>query len=367
MSRRRSGRATVGGRVAAVLIGLVLLVFAAEAVLRIGYPQWREFHSGRFVGYVMVSGYGPLKTGKPGFDGYFAQNNGDFRVRVRINEFGLRNPDPVAAADGQVWVVGDSMTFGWGVERDEAYPEVLQRRLDHPTYNLAAPGNDVCGYQMMVARMPKGIRPKAVIVGLILENDVTAYDCKARFRRMAATTELPTANVSLGSLVGIKDGLTRYSALYNVLAVSLKRLPVAKEALITLGVVAKEHAYRNTLAENDIGRLTAATADELVNLRALLPGTVPFAVLIVPTRFEIKLNDPVYRTLRLEMVAALTARGLDVIDPVAGFAEAGFAATHFTHDGHWSVLGHEIAGKAAAGWLKTRLPFNGSRPEEPTG
>ena len=83
----------------------------------------------------------------------------------------------------------------------------------------------------------------------------------------------------------------------------------------------------------------------------MLPGGVDFAVLVAPVRFEIKLKDPDYRSLRLKSVAALRGRGIDVIDPFPSFKAAGFESTHFAHDGHWTALGHRIAAQAAAEWL----------------
>ena len=82
-------------------------------------------------------------------------------------------------------MIGDSMTFGWGVEHAEMYSRVLENLLGRPVYNLASPGTDICGYQSMVARMPQSAKPRAVVVGLILENDVREYDCQAEQKTAA--------------------------------------------------------------------------------------------------------------------------------------------------------------------------------------
>jgi len=56
------------------------------------------------------------------------------------------------------------------------------------------------------------------------------------------------------------------------------------------------------------------------------------------------------------MTTVLASRGIAVIDPYDRFVAAGFGPTHFAHDGHWSALGHRLAGEAAALWLAPRLP-----------
>ena len=348
---------TVKGSAIALLVGIVLAGAAGEGVLRIAMPNWHEFHSGWFMRKTVVPGHGVVITGRPGFDGYFAQNNGDFRVRIAINEFGLRNPDPVAAADGRIWIIGDSMAFGWGVERDEMHSSVIARTLNTPTYNVASPGTDVCGYQALLARMPENVKPRAVIVSLVLENDLHPYDCRAAARQQKDTaTTGPAEGVTLNSWISVKVLLTRYSALYNFVAVALKRVDVVREALTAIGVIREGHAYRRVIADDKIDVAVKRTGNEIAALRAMLPKGTPFGVLVAPARFEIKDGDAFYRRLRLQTNAALTSRGIAVIDPFDRFVAAGFGPTHFAHDGHWSALGHRLAGEAAALWLEPRLP-----------
>lgn len=334
---------------AALLIGLVLALVAAELALRIAMPHWREFSSSRFI-TVTETGKEAVAIGRPGFDGWFAQNNGDFRVHIRINAHGLRNADPVEAADGRIWVVGDSMAFGWGVAREETYTEVVARTLGQGTYNVASPGADVVGYRALLRRMPEGVRPAAIILGLILENDV--FDYAARYGRTTAPAPAQSERVStFAVLVPSKYWLTEISALYNFLAVALKRSAAVAEFLVGLGVIAKEHGYRNALGQSDLGCAVVSTADEIERITSEGAPGLPITVLIAPSRFEIRDRDPVYRDMRLTMIEALRVRGIAAIDPYEAFATAGFAATHFAHDGHWNARGHEIAGRAVAAWL----------------
>ena len=108
---------SIWGRLGALTLGLLITIFLTELILRFVMPNWTEFWSGNFIRAISVPGYGPVNTGLPNFNGYFSQNNGDFRVHISINKFGLRNPKPISASNNAIWVVGDSMTFGWGVEQ----------------------------------------------------------------------------------------------------------------------------------------------------------------------------------------------------------------------------------------------------------
>ena len=342
-------RPTAKGIAVALVIGCVLTLFAAEGVLRLVMPHWREFYSGWFMRVIDVPDHGRVTTGRPGFDGHFAQNNGDFRIRIRVNEFGLRNTEPAEQAAGRVWFVGDSMTFGWGVERDEIYDAVAGRLSGMPVYNVASPGTNVCGYQALVARMPAATRPSAVIVGLILENDIAQYDCKAAANK---STPRPQTDSAFDS-IAFKRFLTRNTAIYNFFAVALKRVGFLQSALVSVGLVKESHTNKRRLTKAEIKKATDRTAAELDALRGMLPPGTPFAVLIAPTRFEIRDGEPFSRTLRQAMNAALTRRDIPAIDPYDAFKAAGFGPSHFAHDGHWSALGHEIAGRTVTEWLQS--------------
>lgn len=365
-----TGKATVKGGLIAVMIGFVFLTGLSEAALRLLFPHWREFYSGWFMTAAYVPDYGAVAIGRPGFEGNFAQNNGDFRVRIRINQAGLRNEEPVEAADGRVWVVGDSMAFGWGVERKNTYTAIIAQESGVPTYNVASPGANICGYQALIARMPKSSRPGAVIVGLILENDIMHYDCIAKARNDEVLNRVEPADGAEEafyfptSLLSLKRTLTRFSALYNFFAVAVKRVDVFQELLIKIGVIKRAHNdhFAPTVGDHEV--LVNRTVRELIRLRSMVPN-VPFAVLVAPARQEIRDDDQSYAALRKRIDTALRAEGFGVIDPFDHFKKAGMGPTHFAHDGHWSALGHGIAGKAASAWVKQFLDIAGSRPHTP--
>ena len=310
-------------------------------------PHWRDFHSGWFMQTTEVPGYATVAIGVPGFDGHFAQNNGDFRIHISINDFGLRNSEPISSADNNVWVIGDSMAFGWGVEEQEMYSSRLAALSGQAVYNVASPGTSVCGYQALAARMPSDVKPSAVIVGLVLENDVSRYNCKKDATRVVSKS---SSTESFG-FTYFKRFLSQRLALYNFAAVTLKKIPLVEKALKFLGLAAEEHLYRQYISEDEMAIAVQETVDELSHLKQAMPMEAPFAVMIAPARFEIKDSSPFYRMLREEVKEALKQKDIAVIDPIAGFFEKGFSATHFAHDGHWTALGHDIAARAIAEWL----------------
>lgn len=335
---------TFAGRIIALLVGFVLFAVAAEIAMRLLMPQWPEFYSARFMVAAHSDKFGPFSLGRPGFNGWFSQNNGDFRTHIRINEFGLRNDQPISSANGAIWVVGDSMTFGWGVEEDERYSTIIGKDLRLSTYNVASPGTDVCGYRALIERMPASTKPSAVVIGLVLENDLRSYDCNARSKAVPADEPL--------GLIDAKVWLTGNSSLYNVLALTLKKVDIVRQILMAVGLVNKEHTYKRFFSSNEVAAVVASTAVNIATLCRDVPPNTPCAVLVMPARFEILNGDTIYHAARVALGKALVDKGIGIIDPFNAFKAAGFAPTHFAHDGHWSTLGHQIAADAVAHWLR---------------
>lgn len=334
---------------AAIAIGCLFGIGFAEIAARVVAPHWREYASARFMRSEIAPGIGPVAVGRPGFDGYFAQNNGDFRVRVRLNDLGLRNEELAAAAAGRIWAVGDSFTFGWGVEANEMFSAVLGDALREKVYNVATPGGDVVGYQWLVARMPKGVAPRLVVVGLTIENDLLDYGAETA---NAAKPERPPEPGPFS----FKEWGTNNSAVYNLAAVAVKQSSFLRDFFAKAGIIEAAHGLRAAPDRPAARRVSQRTAEEIVRLRGMLPPGTPLVVLVIPSRFEILNRNRAWIELREAAVAALAARGVPVVDPTAALVAAGFEATHFPHDGHWSARGHQIAGRALAAWIAAHDP-----------
>lgn len=251
------------------------------------------------------------------------------------------------------------MTFGFGVEDSETYTEQLERQLENvDVYNLAAPGNDVCGYQIMARRVPEQIRPRFVILGLFMENDVRNYDCAHRFAEQ--TTEGYTnENPFRFNLFIVKRYLTKNSALYNVVAVTIKRVNFLSEVLVSIGVINREHTEPSHPNAEMTPIISQKTAKEVRHLRELFLQ-IPFVVMIIPARADIKGFSPYYWNLRKVLVQEIKALNLDIIDLYDALNKKGFKNVHFPHDGHWTATGHTVAAEQLHAWIKSRL-----NPKEP--
>ncbi|MEM7202340.1 MAG: GDSL-type esterase/lipase family protein [Planctomycetota bacterium] len=156
-----------------VLVGLAVALVAGELALRVAgvprpaiMPVSDSNRRGMFA-EDPVRGYGYV----PGFSGEVVRAGRT--TAVSINERGFRDrPFDVPEGTRSVLTVGDSLTAGWGLEAEEAWPRQLEAHLAElggpPTRVLNA---GVTGYNMRQARLTAEglfdeLQPDLVVMGV---------------------------------------------------------------------------------------------------------------------------------------------------------------------------------------------------------
>lgn len=160
--------------VAAVLAGVVAAVLAGEAALRLFWPQRSAVTVGMFredpdAGYAL----------RPDYENSIRVP--EYATSLRTDADGYRIPEHGAEpANGAVRVLalGDSFTFGVGVEAEEAWPEILEDLLNAGAAGSAAVRNGgVGGYgplrssRLFFARQAAW-EPDVIIHAVYLGNDL---------------------------------------------------------------------------------------------------------------------------------------------------------------------------------------------------
>jgi lysophospholipase L1-like esterase len=154
-------------RLALLLVSLGLAVAAAEIVLRPspgGRP--RRVEAPELSRPDRLLGWSPLPGARTRL-----RSPGEFDVAVRINRQGFRadREYPLDLPPGirRIVAVGDSFTFGNGVEVEDAFPSLLERRLPATeVINLGVPGYGVDQQLLMLESRGLRFRPDVVLLGL---------------------------------------------------------------------------------------------------------------------------------------------------------------------------------------------------------
>ena len=126
----------------AALVGSVVYMayFQSNLLLPDSYFLWVRGQYGYFKGTTNfdsdLSCYDSLLTYRfrPNITGRFS--NPEFDVEVKSNSLGVRD-DETSLQDPAIVVLGDSHAMGWGVEKQERFSEIIEKRLNTNVLNTA--------------------------------------------------------------------------------------------------------------------------------------------------------------------------------------------------------------------------------------
>lgn len=367
--------ATAAGLAAAAALATLL---AAEGALRLFWPQTLLHDPDAFDPDPVLGG-----RLKPGFADAF--DNPEFATRWAINARGHRGPPagPKPAGAVRVAAVGDSYTFGYGVEEPETYPRALERemarRVPRPVevINLGVGGyGTVQELVWLSEHLDRGLDPDLVVLGFYMGNDV--FDnLRGAAARAAASAGRPDLALALpaggATSERWKRRLASHLHLYSLVS------DRADGLLVRLGlrnvVYAEEVNVLRVPEPEAVAEAWAATAEALAELRALA-GARGFrpVVMAVPMRHQVvpaawdrvrafyeRLTGAPLVGADLDAprrrIAEICAReGLDLLDLTDTFrADPDPARLHFKRDQHWTREGHALAARTLAGFLALRL------------
>jgi len=162
---------------------------------------------------------------KPASTGIIAGS--DFKAVHHTDGYGFRNAWPWPE-EADIVAVGDSLTFGYGVEDDESWPAVIAQALpQRGVINLGLIGAGPQQYLRVYETFGTRLRPKLLLVGLFARNDFNDADLFDQWLRSGAEGNymvwrdfgrVGRAGFSLLRPVpGIKGALRRKSYLYQLL------------------------------------------------------------------------------------------------------------------------------------------------------
>ncbi len=145
-----------------------LFVRAVWMVPQRGYPEGIHI-SDEVLGYKL----------KPDFSGYFPKYLGN--ISISINSQGLRDYErDYTKSQKRILMLGDSVTFGSGVDFEEIYPRLLEQKLNESGYDYEIIKTGVGGYEFSQEYdyyFHEGYKynPDIVIINVVL-NDIFQPD-----------------------------------------------------------------------------------------------------------------------------------------------------------------------------------------------
>lgn len=345
----------------AVLIALALL--GAEAYARYDHARTAQYTSDNQLPMCEADQFRIWRY-KPDVD--FRYNNPEFDIRIRTNAEGLRSDPEAATGDGPLVVfIGDSFTFGWGVEENETFAEIARTRLANEfgvRVRIINAGHWMYTYdqQLLILKdILKKHRPAVVVQGLYwphlrtLYNHVLSYD---RAGSLVATSD-PGIQVDERNLLKFRsDWLERpplNSQLIALLARSVLNRRMVRDAanIEPYLIPGKTHNEQLWTATKRLLTETSRTVQSTgaIYLPLYIPSnvetsegfwTVSWGKPEVPQNLNVR--QPFERLRQI-----MSGLGHELIDPTSQLRPSATEA-YFKHDVHFTARGHQIVGEFIA-------------------
>jgi SGNH hydrolase-like domain, acetyltransferase AlgX len=366
------GREQVGPlwrRVTLALVSLAVALLSVELVLAHFLPQQTVEHvlSQRAGMYRESSSF--LTELIPGFVG--REREREFDVEIRLNSEGFRQPDfaPADRALAKIVAIGDSFTFGHGVEGEDAYPRVLERLLDArlpagvQVVNAGVPGRWVDEYYLELRERSLRLDPNLVVVGLFVGNDIDGEDARTHVWKEVDEKGRP---------LKIDENDARIEEGYRVERVRKARwtLPVIRDSHLAQLVFDAARAVRDEIEPPRLKEAAvfapdyspetqtalARVEDLLLAMRDLSASHgARLLIVLIPLREQIYperrrgQEDLDWDKPQRILGEFLERSGIDWLDlrPALTAATSG-APLYFETDSHWTPRGHAVAASAIA-------------------
>lgn len=377
-----------GRKWAAIVLSTTLSLIAAEVVLRSFFPRrTADTLAGSYPAMFEDSDVLPYRL-RPNYQGRLATT--EFDTTIRINGLGYRG-DAFQAAKGnakRVLVIGDSFTFGWGVDNEHTYPAQLQKQLGARVSGVEVinAGFAACyspdTYYLYLKQEGLALKPDLIVVGLFvgndldsenafenewLETDATGLPLRIRNRHARVVDHylLPWP-IPLRYRTPVLSRLHVYQGLFDIW---WELAPRVRSWLP--GVATTLYAESQTPSPDDhvpyIYRVRPEKRTEEVFARVtkLLAAMhrlaneagVPIYMMVIP--HAVQLSPAAFAGLpadvekpQKDLARFFDAEGMKYLDLLPWFRERALGRPlYFPGDGHWNVLGNEVAADRLAGFL----------------
>ena len=176
----KSGIGSLAGSVVLLLVSSLLALVVAEFIFRaykeIGWQRAVKYH--QHVLYLMLPD-SPLEYAlRPGVNRENEVVESGIKWSYQLNADGFRGDEfDVQSDKKRVLFVGDSYTFGWGVDQQEVLPYQLEQLLagtpyaiDAEIYNLGVPGYNTLQEFHLLNQVIDRYSPELVMLGYVMND-----------------------------------------------------------------------------------------------------------------------------------------------------------------------------------------------------
>ncbi|MBF0254473.1 MAG: hypothetical protein HQL11_05045 [Candidatus Omnitrophica bacterium] len=289
----------------------------------------------------------------------------EFKIHTIENRQGLRGPEVPEKEPGEYRVIclGDSFTFGMGVEFPQTYPMVLEEllRRDFPSVRVINAGGGGAVKNRYEYMLSRGLEfdPDWAVLQIYVGNDF--YDSMAA-SPAAESAAQKSADPGVPLLTRLKDWVREHSAIGRLLWHAMTRHDWAQKLLFKHNLRYSNRAIYLKEYPRMEEELVKLHGEYLGKLRRLLEDHgIGLTVMIVPEKMQIfnaeDLTDELYdirkpdRLIR-EDCARLGITVMDLLDAYRDVPRKLLKRLYYFQDMHWTPAGHRDAAERLARLLE---------------
>ena len=349
-----------------IVCSLLIVLVISELFLRIaGYKVVTFYPFSGFHQFDADLGW----TQIPGHEAVFQGR--EFKVNIKTNSHGYSDKDypfTKPAGSERVVVLGDSFTWGWGVEQEEIFCEVAEKNLERVEFiNLGQTAYSTAQEYLLFKKLGMKFSPNFTILAFgpndIMENSENPK--RPKFLVKDGMLELENSPIPLSLHEKIKKFLKDHFLLYSLIDY---RYVLLRQFLKPSGKRPNGYdwvpdyffkSYHEKMQGPwDVTKALLLEIDKLTDHRFLImyipnrlqveEETYQQAVLTTQGRmntpFDESLIDLFYPNKLLQEFSE--EQGIPFLDLTSYFRKENKQhSLYFKYDGHWTMEGHRLAGK----------------------
>lgn len=312
---------------------------------------------------VNVKAYGPYR---------------EFEYRITTNAQGFRNTYPFAE-DLQSYslvVLGDSQSFGVGINDDQTFASRLAKGLGTSVLNTACPGYNTMEELLTYKNRVRQFKPHSVLLFFFSGNDPYENFSNRNLFYLTPLNNKQNTGSSF-SLAHLKKFLSRHSAIYYSL-IRLRQTPQINHILYQLKLLNPLPPSELAVFEKGVNDEASAhwqiTEKIILNIRDEIEADgCEFKVVLIPDRFQVDESywyqwvakyrlDPQKFDLMLpnqHLAGFCKKNGIAFADPTEALIQMRKQGkkVYWEIDNHLNARGHQtIADFIISHWFKTESP-----------
>jgi len=285
------------GNIILLMFTIGVCLFVVEVFLRLFAPQiielnikyeWRAEDD--ILPYVPKPDYKGRMFLKDQYDVAFSTNSGGFRGAADISPVGDEE-------DLRLLFIGDSFTFGWGINDDETYASRFAERLEEvfpakniEVINAAVYGYDIVQYREVLKRTLK-YAPDIVFLGFCLENDLNITPLKAGSSDVEDSIRVEKNDIAYH----IREFINHLHLVAMIRDRLYITFPKIRNLMLSIGVNNKRDIFLEKYTPS-LERSLEETGKVLIDMNAMAgKGGAEFIVVLIPLKEQIYCREEINR------------------------------------------------------------------------